>query len=212
LLADGSSTFREGLRADLVAGNGLRLVGETATGAATVERSRALHPQVVVLDTDLPDADGLDVCRRLVKQCHATTVVLTSYWDWDIHLAGALDAGAAGFLLKRTPPAELVRSIRQAASRPIFTPGQLKRIHLWERSVGARLRGISLREWDVLWLTSTGKSNREIAEALMVSESTVEKHISTLLRKLDVSSRSGLLAYVLQHHLNSGLRALASAP
>jgi len=138
-------------------------------------------------------------------------VILLSYWDWDGYLAEAYAAGAAGFVLKRSGPDELANAVRASHSHRIFTLAQLQRIHRWESGVAAPLNSLAAREWDVLWEVVAGKSNREIALDLTLSESTVEKYVSTVLRKLNLASRSGLLAYVMRNRLGSPGRKLTFA-
>jgi DNA-binding NarL/FixJ family response regulator len=124
-------------------------------------------------------------------------------FDWDVYLAAAKGAGAGGFLLHSTPLPDLVRQIRRAGPGSRFTPEQEQRVLAWNRDVGERLGLLQPRERDVLRQVARGKTNRQIAEELHVSPHTVEKHVGSLLRKLGVSSRTALLAFILTHHLQA---------
>jgi DNA-binding NarL/FixJ family response regulator len=203
VLADASSVYLNGLRLALEKCCCLVVAGEVATGADAVERCRDAGVGALVTDIDLPDRSGIDVCRAVLAQRPQLPVVLLSYWDWDVYLAVAYAAGASGFVLKRSSPEILAEVISAALSRGRFSVQQLQRIYRWESAVRAPLRGLACRERDVLWGVADGKSNREIAIDLTLSESTVEKYVSTILRKLNLPSRAGLQAYILQNQLSA---------
>jgi two-component system, NarL family, response regulator DevR len=202
VLAGGSAAFRAGLGARL-ATDDLLVEGEAATAAETIALVRELRPDVAVVDVHLPDANGIAVCRLLGREDPDVAVVIVSVFDWDVYLAAAKGAGAAGFLLHSTSLPELVRLIRQAGQGSLFTPEQEQRVLTWNREVGRRLALLQPRERDVLRQVAQGKTNRQIADELHVSPHTVEKHVGSLLRKLDVSSRTALLAFILTHHLQA---------
>ncbi len=200
LLADAAGAFRQGLRLAMGACSHLSVVGEAATGAEALKRSK--DATLVVMDVDLPDRSGIDVCQRLMKKRPEMTVILLSYWDWDLYLAAALRAGAAGFLSKRATTAELLETLRVAPCSPAFATEQLLRVERWEAMVAAPLRSLAPRERAIFWLMAAGKSNRAIAERLNLAVHTVEGYVSDVLHKLGLPSSAGLLAYVLQHHLS----------
>lgn len=201
LLVDGCATFRVGLHQALDAERDLEVVGQAGTGSDAMRLGDLLRPDVAIVDVHLPDRSGLDVCRQLVSMGSVSSVLVLSNFDWDIYLAGAWAAGARGFLLKSAETREIVSALRQITWGDLYTEEQLQRVHFWGKSVGESLLSLALRELEVLRLVAAGRSNREIARLLELSENTVEKHVGSLLRKLGVSSRTGLLALILQHHL-----------
>ena len=201
LLVEANSTFRAGLSHALEDLRDLAIVDEAET-AATALDARATHqPDIAVIDVHLPDHSGIDLCRLFLEQDPRTRVLVLSSFDWDVYLSAAWSAGAAGFLLKGAPTSELVRAIREVATGRIYTSQQLERIQAWDRVVGERLQTLRLREWDVLRQVAAGQSNREISQILTLSENTVEKYLTSLLQKLRVPSRTGLLAFILRYHL-----------
>jgi DNA-binding NarL/FixJ family response regulator len=200
LLVDAVGVFRKGLRLSMGACSHMKVIGEAATGAEALRWAR--DATLVVMDIDLPDRAGIDVCRQLVRRRPEMLVILLSYWDWDIYLAGAMRAGASGFVSKRAPAAELLEAISLAPLCPAFTAEQLLRAERWEAMVAAPLRSLAPRERDIVWLLAAGKSNRDIAETLHLAAHTVDGYASSVLHKLGMHSSAGLLAYVLQHHLS----------
>jgi len=203
LLVDPSDAFRAGLRQAFLAGRARPALAEAGSAAEAAALAARLRPDAAVVEAELPDGSGVALCRALVAAAPGVAVVVLSQADWDVYLAGAWAAGAAGFLLKRVPAAEVVRAVRRAAAGPLFSAEQLGRIRAWRRAVDGRLEALGAREREVLRLVAAGASNREIAQALTLSESTVEKHVGALLRKLAVPSRTGLLAFILRHHLDA---------
>jgi DNA-binding NarL/FixJ family response regulator len=200
-LVDGCVTFRRGLLHALEDMGDLAVVCECDTGACALDLFARANPDVAVIAVDLPDEDGIAVCRRLLARWADLRVLVLSQYDWDVYLAAALAARAQGFLLRRAPTGDLVRAIRDASHHPLFTLKQLERVGNWNESIGKLLVSLSPRQWDVLWLVVAGMSNRDIAATLTLSENTVEKHVGAVLVKLGATSRAGLLSLVLEHHL-----------
>lgn len=201
LLLDGCSTFRQGLRQALEEAPGITVVGEGGTAAEGMALLERVQADVAVVDVDLPDRSGIELCRQLVRERPELVVLLLSQWDWDVYLAAARAALAQGFLLRQQPTAELVRAIRDSRQRKLFTSEQLERIGTWVANVGQLLITLTPRQWDVLWLVAAGMSNRDIASHMSLSENTVEKHIGAILGKLGLPSRASLLGFILQNHL-----------
>ncbi|MGQ9683273.1 MAG: response regulator [Anaerolineae bacterium] len=201
LLVDSVSTYRIGLRQALERKRGVCVVGEAETVAAALVLVRDLQSDLVVIDVDLPQGGGIDLCRRLVLDHPNLRVVMISHWDWDVLLYGARMAGAVGFLLKQMPTRELVAAIQEAAVRRIYTEDQYQRLHKWATGVAKPLASLAKREWEVLWQVAAGRTNREVAQALTVSENTVEKHVGAVLRKLQLPSRAALISLVRENHL-----------
>jgi DNA-binding NarL/FixJ family response regulator len=202
LLVDGSSTFRNGLRHALEESRGTVVVDQCGSASEAIRRCGRLEVDVAVVDVDLPDKSGIELCHFLARERPEILVVLLGQRDWDVYLAAARAARAHGYLMRTAPTAELVSAIRDARRRSLFTPEQLDRISTWGWTVGRKLLSLRPREWEVLWLVAAGRTNREIAEELVLSENTVEKHVSAMLSKLGVKSRVALLAFLLENHLD----------
>jgi DNA-binding NarL/FixJ family response regulator len=201
VLAD-NTLYRLGLHALLDVHSGVTVLHETESGREAIAMIAELRPDLVVMDIDLADASGIDVCRHVTSHFPETHVALTSSYDWDVLLAATWDAGADAFLLHSLPADSLVPLMLHAASGQIYTQSQISRVRAWERGVGGQLRALSSREWVIFREVAAGRTNREIAADLHIAEHTVEKHLSALLQKFQVTSRTGLLASILRHHLD----------
>jgi two-component system response regulator DevR len=192
LIVDDHEVVRMGLRGILEHTPGMRVVGEAGSVAGAVEQAEALHPDVVVLDVRLPDGSGVQACRDIRARCPATGVLmLTSYGD-DEALFQSILAGAAGYLLKQTRARDLVNAIRSvAAGEQLLDPGVTRAVFdRLRRPTGDPLSELTTQERRTLELIAEGKTNREIAEVLFVSDKTVKHYVSAILAKLDVARRS----------------------
>ena len=203
LLADDHGAIREALRIMLEA-HGIDVVGEAADGGIAVRNAAALRPDVVLMDLRMPGVDGIAATRRIVTDGSAEVLVLTSF-DEDELVAGALRAGAAGFLLKTTDAATLVDAVRRvAAGDGVLDPRVTRRALglIAPEADGAaaaepEAAGLGLlteREREVLEAMRAGRSNREISDALGISVATVKTHVSNVLAKLGARSRSHAVA------------------
>ena len=207
LLVDDHEVVRLGLATLLEELPDVLVVGEAGSGHAAVVLCKQLRPDLVLLDIRLPDMSGVEVCRRICATSHDTQVViLTSYAD-DALIKEAIMAGASGYVLKQVGSQELVRAV-EAARRgealldPRVTQRVLQQFRLTEqRARGSAFQNLSRREIEVLELVSQGKSNREIADALMISERTVSNHVSGLLGKLNLANRIELATYAVKNHI-----------
>ncbi len=172
--------------------------------AAAGEVPGADVPQadVAVVDVDLPDGSGFELCQALATRAPRMTVLALVNWDWDSYLVGARAAGACGILLRSRPTRALVEGIVKAAAGPIFTREQVKRMQKWDEDFGLPFRAFRPREWQVFWLAADGLNNRSIAAGLDLSENMVEKHMTGILDKFGLSSRSLLLTLVYNQHLD----------
>ena len=183
LVVDDHALMRDAVRAIIDGAEGLELAGEAETAAQALRMADGLRPDVVLLDLVLPDAEGLR-CLESLRRRHASTVVVvfSAIDDPDI-IAGALARGASAFVLKRTAPADLAAAIRQAAEPTVFqgTPSAL---------AGAGRAVLTAKELEVLGQLALARSNREIAEALWISDQTVKFHLRNLYRKLGASTRT----------------------
>jgi DNA-binding NarL/FixJ family response regulator len=206
LLVDDEAMVRRGLRLVLEAEDDLRVIGEASDGFEAIDETRRLRPDVVLMDVRMPRLDGVEACRRLVADCGTKVVVLTSF-DLDENLFAAIRAGASGFMLKASPPEELVAAIRAAhAGNALVEPKMTKRLleefarHPGQLPAGQlpdRFSELTERELEVLREMARGASNAEIAERLYISETTVKTHVNHILAKLDVRDRiqAVVLAY-----------------
>jgi two-component system, NarL family, response regulator LiaR len=195
LLVDDHAVVREGLRAFLGLQDGFEVVGEAADGDEALEQAERLDPDVILMDLVMPVRDGVSAMQALRQRAsRSRVIVLTSFLE-DDRLLPALEAGAAGYLLKNSQPAELARAVRAAhAGEAIIDPTVAARlVHaLSERpAAGAgALDGLTARERDVLALIAHGRSNKRIALELGISEKTVKTHVGHVLAKLDVTDRT----------------------
>ena len=206
LIADDHELMRNGLRAILDAQQDIEVVGEAEHGAQAVENAIRLHPDVVIMDIRMPRLDGIEATRRLAVQAEkAPKVLVLTTFDLDEYVYEALRAGAAGFLLKDTPPRQLAEAVRTiAAGESLLAPAVTRR--LIERYVSRppgdiarreRFAELTERELEVLQLITRGLSNSEIGARLFLSEATVKTHVTRILSKLGVRDRvqAVVLAY-----------------
>jgi two-component system, NarL family, response regulator LiaR len=189
LVADDHAVVREGLRTFLALQDGIEVVGEAADGSAALREAERLQPDVVLMDLVMPRLDGVGAMRELRRRLPACRViVLTSYAD-DDRILPAIQAGAAGYLLKNVEPRELARAVRAAhAGEALLDPSVAARV------VSALARPerdeLTPREREVLALIARGMANKRIARELGVSEKTVKAHVGHVLAKLGVSDRT----------------------
>ena len=193
LLVDDHAVVREGLRAFLELQDGIEVVGEAQDGEEAVAEATRLRPDVILMDLVMPKLDGVGAMRRLRESVPtARVVVLTSFLQ-DERLLPAIRAGAAGYLLKNTEPAELARALRAAhAGEAIIDPTVAARLvtALADGSRVAREQELTRREREVLELIVRGRSNKRIALELGIAEKTVKTHVGHLLAKLGVTDRT----------------------
>jgi DNA-binding NarL/FixJ family response regulator len=199
-LADDHAVVRFGLHALLSAEPDLEIVGEAVDGLEALTQAQALHPDVLILDLVMPGIPGVRVIEDLAETApEARVLVLTIYAD-EGHVLGALRAGACGYLLKESGPDELIQGIRDvAAGRSPLDPA-IAHLVLWglTQPPPVPADGLTERETDVLKLVAQGLSNKAIARRLAMSERTVRTHVSAILAKLHLSSRTEAALYALR--------------
>jgi len=197
LIADDEDLMRAGLRAVLSSDPEIELVGEAADGRAAIDQVRALSPDVVLMDVRMPGLDGIAATRELTATAPAAKVLMLTTFEEDEYIFGGLAAGAAGFLLKRTSPEELIAAIHTVASGDsLLSPSVTKRVIMEmaqaprrDGRTRERLEVLTPREQEVLALIGRGLSNGEIATELVVEESTVKTHVKRILQKLQLRDR-----------------------
>jgi DNA-binding NarL/FixJ family response regulator len=196
LIADDHAVVREGLRAFLQLQDGLEVVGEALDGAEALAQAERLQPDVILMDLVMPRLDGVGAMRELRDRMPGVRVIaLTSFLD-DERLLPAIQAGAAGYLLKDVEPSELARAVRTAhAGEAMLDPAAAARlveaIADGKASAAAQERErLTRREREVLELIAEGRSNKRIAFELGISEKTVKAHVGRLLAKLGVADRT----------------------
>jgi DNA-binding NarL/FixJ family response regulator len=205
LIADDDDLMRAGLAELLTADPAIEIVGQASTGRQAIEAARRLTPDVVLMDVRMPDLDGIAATRELSGTAPSARVLILTTFEQDDYIFSALRAGASGFLLKRTRPEELIAAVHTiAAGDSLLSPSVTRRVidrmaqqptpDLADR---ARLDRLTPREHDVLELIARGLSNREIAAALVVEESTIRTHVKRILMKLNLRDRvqAVILAY-----------------
>jgi NarL family two-component system response regulator LiaR len=202
VIVDDHEMVRSGLATFLRVTTDLPLVGEAESGEAAVAVCVRVQPDVVLMDMVMPGMDGVATTRAVRERCPSARVIaLTSFPEEDL-VQRALEAGATGYLLKNVGAAELAAAIRAAyAGKPTLAPEATQA--LIQRATRPQTPGhdLSAREREVLALMTRGLSNRAIAEQLVISASTVDFHVSNILGKLGVGSRTEAVALAVKHHL-----------
>ena len=200
LLADDQALIRMGFRMVLDAEADIEVVGEAADGAAAITQAKALNPDVVLMDIRMPGVNGIEATAEITRTLDTKVLILTTF-DLDEYAFGGLRAGASGFLLKDTRPAELIEAIRTVASgEAVVSPritrrmlemfaGQLPSGATASGQVDPRIASLTPRETEILCLVARGMSNAEIAAELVVSATTVKTHMGSVLAKLGVRDR-----------------------
>jgi NarL family two-component system response regulator LiaR len=207
LIADDHVVVRKGIRALLATEPGIAVVGEATDGAEAVRAAAELSPDVILMDIVMPAVDGIEAVRRIMAaQPRSRILVLTSFAT-DDQIFPALKAGALGYLLKDTGPEDLVQAIRQVHRGESSLHPTIARKVLQELSRPPQRPPtpdpLTAREVEVLRLVVQGRSNQEIARALVVSEATVRTHVSSILSKLHLASRTQAALYALREGLAS---------
>jgi DNA-binding NarL/FixJ family response regulator len=197
LIVDDDHLMRAGLRGVLSSVDRIEVVGEAADGREAAYRTRLLSPDVILMDVRMPDLDGIAATRDVLAEHPEVKVVILTTFEEDDYIFGALNAGASGFLLKRTSPEELIAAIHTIhAGDSLLSPSVTSRViermarqPAPDASRDPRLQELTPRERDVLELMARGLSNAEIAAELVVEESTVKTHVKRVLAKLDARDR-----------------------
>ncbi|MEO5875424.1 MAG: response regulator transcription factor [Streptosporangiaceae bacterium] len=208
LLVDDQPLLRTGFKLILEAEHDLTIVGEAGDGAAAVEATRTLMPDVVLMDIRMPGMDGIEATRRIVRDHaapHDPRVLILTTFDLDEYVIEAVRAGASGFLLKDAPPEDLIAAIRIVADGDaIVAPSVTRRLldrfatklpSIRDSGPPPGLESLTERERQVLGQVARGLSNAEIARELVVSETTIKTHVGNVLAKLGLRDRVQAVVY-----------------
>jgi DNA-binding NarL/FixJ family response regulator len=205
LIADDDDLMRAGLKAVLSSDDTIDVGAEAADGREAISHTRALKPDLVLMDVRMPGMDGIAATREIIAAASGARILILTTFEDDDYVFGALSAGASGFLLKRTQPEQLIAAIHTiAAGESLLSPSvtrtvinRMARQPQPDPAASRRLQMLTPRERDVLELVARGLSNTEIAASLFVEESTVKTHLKRILAKLSLRDRvqAVILAY-----------------
>ena len=211
LLVDDDDLMRAGLKAVLSSDDAIEIVGEAGNGRSAIEEARAQRPDVVLMDVRMPDLDGISATREVLAVSPEIKIAILTTFEQDDYIFGSLNAGASGFLLKRTKPEELIAAIHTlAAGDSLLSPSVTRRVI--ERmahqpaatsSATQKLDVLTAREREVLELIARGLSNGEIASAFVIEESTVKTHVKRILMKLHLRDRVQAVIFAYESGLTS---------
>jgi DNA-binding NarL/FixJ family response regulator len=210
LIVDDDHLMRAGLVELLTADPDIEIAGQASTGREALAQTRRLAPQVVLMDVRMPDLDGIAATRELTQTAPDTKVLILTTFEQDDYIFGALRAGASGFLLKRTRPEELIAAVHTiAAGDSLLSPSVTRRVidRMAQQPAPAladqaKLTELTPREQEVLKLIAQGLSNREIAAALVVEETTIRTHVKRILMKLGLRDRIQAVIFAYETGIN----------
>jgi DNA-binding NarL/FixJ family response regulator len=206
LVIDDHPIVRDGLRAILGTQPDFAVIGEAGTGVDAVRLSHTLNPDVVLLDLEMPEMDGVEALQQMRKLCpHVRVIVLTAF-DTDERIVSAVRAGAQGYLLKGTPREEIFRAIRVVSRggsllEPLVASKLMHHLESGAQQPAQASEQLTEREREVLQLLAQGRTNKEIAASLVISERTVKFHVSSILAKLNVGNRTEAVTLAAQQGL-----------
>lgn len=202
LLVDDHQVVRRGLRTFLEVQDDIEVVGEAGDGTEGVARTEELRPDIVLMDIRMPGTDGIEALRKLREQDNPVKVLVVTSFTEQRTVVPALRAGASGYVFKDIDPEALADAIRSVhAGHVLLQPEVAEALIAQDDHGGGQGRGTSLteREREVLALIADGRSNREIARALVLSEKTVKTHVSNILMKLDLADRTQAALWAVRH-------------
>jgi two-component system, NarL family, response regulator DevR len=206
LLVDDHEVVRRGIRDLLDGEEGIDVVAEAGGAAEAVVRAEASRPDVAMVDVQLPDGDGVELCRTLRSLPRPPQCLVLTAFDDEEALVGAIMAGAAGYLLKQVRGQDLVTAVREvAAGRSLLDPVTTARVldRMRRSAASDELAALTERERRVLELIGEGLTNRQIAERLFLAEKTVKNYVTSVLAKLGMERRTQAAAWVAARHANS---------
>ena len=205
LLADDHGVVRKGLRFLLEREENMEVIAEAADGREAVKLAEELSPDIVVMDVGMPQLNGIEATAQIVKKCPSTGVVMLSMHSDEVYVVRALTAGAKGYLLKDSAEADLVRAVESVAQgKSFFSPAITKALlddymrYLQQRGLEDSYDLLTDREKEVLQLLAEGKSNKEVATVLGLSNYTVETHRTNLMQKLSLHNTAEIVLYAVR--------------
>lgn len=211
LLVDDHEVVRLGLKSLIERNPGFEVVAEASAQQEAVSKALAHKPDIVLMDIRLAGGSGIEACEQIMAELPQTKVIMLTSYAEDEMLFAAIRAGASGYVLKQVGSNDVIRAIEAAArGEATLDPSLTQRIfNEMRRSIqqeeSAAFSDLTAQEMQVLSLIAEGRTNREIAEALYLSEGTVRNYVSGILSKLEVSNRAEAAAYAIQHHLKDYL-------
>lgn len=196
LIADDHTLFREGLRSLLASIPDIEPVGETATGNATIDEAMVLQPDVILMDIQMPDVNGIEAARHILRDSPHIGIIMLTMFDDDESVFAAMRAGARGYVLKGADQAVMLRAIRSVANgESLFSPEIARRLMHFFANLKPHVPEdifpeLTAREREILTLIAQGDTNASIAEKLVISLKTVRNHVSNIFNKLQVADRT----------------------
>ena len=205
LLCDDHPVVRDGLAAILGTQPDFAIVGEASTGTEAVQKAIALNPDVILLDLEMPELDGVEALRQIKAASPNARAIMFTAFDTDERIVAAVQAGAQGYLLKGAPREELFKAIRVVSEggsllQPVVASKLLNHVRA-RKDDDPPIEPLTEREKEVLKLLAQGKSNKEIAAALVISERTVKFHVSAIMGKLGAGNRTEAVSLAAQRGL-----------
>jgi DNA-binding NarL/FixJ family response regulator len=210
ILADDHQVVRKGLKALLTSESEFDVVGEANDGLEAMQLTERLQPDVLILDLMMAGINGLEVTRQLNKKFPKIGIVILSMHSNEAYVLESLRSGARAYVLKESPPEELVHAVKEvfAGRRYLSNPLSERAIEAYTNASEAKnidpYDQLTTREREILQLTAQGKTNVEIAERLYISPRTVETHRTNLMRKLELHNHSQLIQFAIQHNIIPG--------
>src|SRR5436189_2588239 len=209
LIADDHKMFRQGLRMLFEMEPDIKIVGEARDGLEVQEMARTLEPDVILMDINMPGADGVEATRQILKLQPDLSIIILTMFREDEHVFQAIRAGAKGYVLKDADSVEVVRALRTVASGasvldPAMTAKVFSQFRLMaEQGERGNREGLTDRELEILTLIAQGDSNRQIGEKLHLSEKTIKNYVTSIFQKLQMNDRTQAAVYAVQHGLIS---------
>lgn len=201
LLADDHEMFRDGLTR-LLSAHSFEVVGEASDGREAVRLARRLQPDIAILDITMPELNGIDTAREVLRAAPRARVIVLTMHTEDAYLLEALRAGARGYVLKSLGIAALLDALKQVSEGEVYLSPGLSRALVESYACGDRRADpLTPREREVLQLIAEGKTTREIAASLTIGFKTAESHRHNLMSKLAIHDTAGLVRYAIRHHL-----------